>query len=113
MNCRMVNENITASIQNWDTILSGIRVPPDKSVLEPLFHRQVKKCKDIAHDISIYDRALDGSSQKSYQFLYDAVNNHLKRERLQTLENRDRIVRQAGCDVPSAPAPNAGSVLTS
>ena len=46
-------ENMTAFIRNLDTIFSGIPVPPDNSVLEPLFHRQVKKCKDIAHDISI------------------------------------------------------------
>eukprot|EP00439_Symbiodinium_sp_Y106_P057251 s302_g8.t1 len=41
MNCLMVNQNLTAFIRNWDTILSGIPSPPDNSVLEPLFHRQV------------------------------------------------------------------------
>ena len=60
MNCKMVNDNLTVFLRNWDTILSGIPVQPDNSVLEPLFHRQVKKCKDIAHDISVYDRALEG-----------------------------------------------------
>ena len=53
MNCLMVNQNLTAFIRNWDTILSGIPSPPDNSVLEPLFHRQVKKCKAIDHDIQI------------------------------------------------------------
>ena len=60
MNCKMVNDNLAVFLRNWDTILSGIPVQPDNSVFEPLFHRQVKKCKDIAHDISVYDRALEG-----------------------------------------------------
>ena len=49
MNCVMVNENLTTFIRNWDTILSEIPTPPDNSVLEPLFHRQIKKCKVIDH----------------------------------------------------------------
>ena len=79
----MINQNLTTFIRNGDTILSGIPSPPDNSVLGPLFHRQVKKCKDIDHDIQIYERALEGSDQRSYQFLYNAVANHLKRQRLQ------------------------------
>ena len=106
MNCKMVNDNLNAFLRNWDTILSGIPVQPDNSVLEPLFHRQVKKCRDIAHDISVYDRALEGTEQRSYQFLYNAANNFLERERLQ--KNRDRIARQAGGGVvPTTPAPNS------
>ena len=105
MNCKMVNDNLTVFLRNWDTILSGIPVQPDNSVLEPLFHRQVKKCKDIAHDISVYDRALEGTEQRSYQFLYNAANNFLERERLQ--RNRDRIARQAGGAIPTTPAPNS------
>ena len=101
MNCVMVNENLTTFIRNWDTILSGIPTPPDNSVLEPLFHRQIKKCKVIDHDIQVYERALEGSEQRCYEFLYKAVVNHLKRQRLQ--KNRDRIARQTG--VPTAPAP--------
>ena len=105
MNCNMVNNNLTVFLRNWDTILSGIPIQPDdNSVLEPLFHRQVKKCKVIAHDVSVYDRALEGNEQKSYQFLYNAANNHLERERLQ--KNRDRIARQAGGAIPTIPAPN-------
>ncbi|CAE7238970.1 unnamed protein product [Symbiodinium sp. KB8] len=103
MNCNMVNNNLTVFLRNWDTILSGIPIQPDdNSVLEPLFHRQVKKCKVIAHDVSVYDRALEGNEQKSYQFLYNAANNHLERERLQ--KNRDRIARQAGGAIPTIPA---------
>ena len=106
MNCKMVNDNLTVFLRNWDTILSGIPVQPDNSVLEPLFHRQVKKCRDIAHDISVYDRALEGTEQRSFQFLYNAANNFLERERLQ--KNRDRIARQAGGGVvPTTPAPNS------
>ena len=65
-----------------------------------LFHRQVKKCRTLQHDVNIYDRAAEGSAQRSYKFLHDAANAHANRKRLE--KNRERIARQTG--PPSAPA---------
>ena len=67
----------------------------------PLFHRQVKKAKTLAHDIAIYERAIDGTKEKSYDFLYDAVNRLIKIKRLE--RNRERIAKQAAAGMPSAP----------
>eukprot|EP00439_Symbiodinium_sp_Y106_P047095 s1555_g6.t1 len=66
---------------------------PADDVLQPLFHRQVKKAKMLSHDIAIYERAIDGSAEKTYEFLYNAVNRLIKIKRLE--RNRERIAKQA------------------
>ena len=48
---KLINENLITFMSNWDTVLSGMKVTPDDTFLEPLFHRQVKKCKSISHEL--------------------------------------------------------------
>ncbi len=104
LSVKMVNEKLETFMHNWETVLSGIQNTPDEAFLEPLFHRQIKRCKDLAHDINIYERAIQGQPEKTYKFLYEAATNHLSRKRLE--RNRERIAKQYGADgKPSAPAP--------
>ena len=103
LNVVMINENLVQFIRNWDTVLSGMKKTPADDVLQPLFHRQVKKAKILSHDIAIYERAVDGSAEKTYEFLYNAVNRLIKIKRLE--RNRERIAKQAAAGMPSAPAP--------
>ena len=98
----LANENLVVFLSNWETVLSGIQKAPDETFLEPLFHRQVKKCKALQHDINIYERAADGSPEKTYKFLYDAARNHINRKRLE--RNRERIAKQTA-GLPTTPAP--------
>ena len=35
-------------------------------IMDEDFHRQIKKAKMLSHDIAIYERALDGSKEKSF-----------------------------------------------
>ena len=79
-----------------------MKVAPDDKFLEPLFHRQIKKCKSISHDIAIYERATEGAKERSYSFLYQAASNYLARRRLD--RNRERMARQLGDDKPALPA---------
>ena len=103
LNFVMINENLVQFIRNWDTVLSGMKKSLADDVLQPLFHRQVKKAKILSHDIAIYERAVDGSTEKTYEFLYNAVNRLIKIKRLE--RNRERIAKQAAAGMPSAPAP--------
>ena len=103
LNVVMINENLAQFIRNLDTVLSGMKKSPADDVLQPLFHRQVKKAKILSHDIAIYERAVDGSTEKTYEFLYNAVNRLIKIKRLE--RNRERIAKQAAAGMPSAPAP--------
>ena len=100
----MTNENLVTFIRNWDTVLSGIQKTPEDTVLEPLFHRQIKKCRALQHDINVYERAAEGTAERSFKFLYDAATAHINRKRLE--RNRERIARQSGApQVPAMPAP--------
>ena len=89
-------------MSNWDTVLSGMKVAPEDKCLEPLFHRQIKKCKSISHDIAIYERASEGAKERSYAYLYQAASNYLARRRLD--RNRERMARQLGDEKPALPA---------
>ena len=99
---KLINENLITFMSNWDTVLSRMKVTPDDTFLEPLFHRQVKKCKLISHDIAIYERATEGAKERSYAYLYQAASNYLARRRLD--RNRERMARQLGDDKPALPA---------
>ena len=103
LNFVMINENLVQFIRNWDTVLSGMKKSLADDVLQPLFHRQVKKAKILSHDIAMNERAVDGSTEKTYEFLYNAVNRLIKIKRLE--RNRERIAKQAAAGMPSAPAP--------
>ena len=41
----MNNDNLQAFLCTWDTVLSGLRAQPDKSMLEALFLRQIRVAK--------------------------------------------------------------------
>ena len=99
---KLINENLITFMSNWDTVLSGMKVAPDDKFLEPLFHRQIKKCKSISHDIAIYERATEAAKERSYAYLYQAASNYLARRRLD--RNRERMARQLGDDKPALPA---------
>ena len=99
---KLVNENLITFMSNWDTVLSGMKVTPEDQFLEPLFHREVKKCKSISHDIAIYERATEGAKERSYAYLHQAASNYLARGRLD--RNRERMARQLGDDKPALPA---------
>ena len=49
----MVNEKLEVFMRNWDAVLSGIKKPPDKTFLEPIFHRQIKKARVLQHDLNV------------------------------------------------------------
>ena len=103
LNVVMVNDNLVQFIRNWDTVLSGIKKTPSDDVLESLFHRQIKKNKALAHDVAIYERAIEGTPEKTFEFLYKAANRHINAKRLE--KNRDRMAKQAAAGMPTAPAP--------
>jgi hypothetical protein len=75
--------------QNWNTVLSGMKVLPDDTTLATLFHLQVKHCKQIEFDINAYDRAKPGEPNRSYKFLLDSANSFLARKRQVT--NRQAV----------------------
>ena len=100
----MVNEKLEVFMRNWDTVLSGIKKLPEESFLEPIFQRQIKKARVLQHDLNIYERALEGTPERTYRFLYDAAFRYIGRKR--TDRNRERIYQSVGGKPsPGVPAP--------
>ena len=85
---------------------------PADDILEPMFRDKIKDCKCISHDYETYLRADRGSANKSFQFLYDAVDNFLLRKLRETnrydvqKKNKDsgRNERSNSRSRPAAPA---------
>ena len=99
-----VNEKLGVFLRNWDTVLSGVKKLPEESFLEPIFHRRIRKARVLQHDLNIYERALDGTPERVYRFLYDAAFRYIDRKR--TDRNRERIYQSVGGRPnPGAPAP--------
>ena len=100
----MVSEKLEVFMRNWDTVLSGIKKLLEESFLEPIFHGQIKKARVLQHDLNIYERALDGTPERTYRFLCDAAFRYIDRKR--TDRNRERIYQSVGGrPKPGAPAP--------
>ena len=64
----------------WDETLAGMEKEPTDDILEQMFRDKIKECRCISHDYETYIRAEKGTPSKSYQFLYDAVDNFLLRK---------------------------------
>ena len=89
------------SVYDMEDLLNVVMV--NDNLVQFIRHRQVKKTKSLSRDIAIYERALDGTKEKSYDFLYEAAYRYINAKRLE--KNRDRIAKQAAAGMPSTPAP--------
>ena len=78
-----VKEGDLESFQNsWNYVLSGMRAPPDDEVLEHFYYEAIKSQRCLAEDIAHYERLEDDSGgDRSYAFLYNAVDRYLRRRR--------------------------------
>ena len=65
----LANENLVTFLRNWETVLSGIQKSPDEAFLEPLIHRQVKKCRALQHDTKHLRKSCAGFSAAVFQIL--------------------------------------------
>ena len=62
-------------MSSWDGVLTGIKEEPSLAQKQELFMMQVRKCDALKIDIAAYDRALEGSKEKSYAFLHDSARS--------------------------------------
>ena len=88
---RLQADDLKSFLQNWDAVIAGMKRIPDENTLKDLFLRQLRKSRRMCYDLDVYDRSSDGSHQRSYTFLVQAVRDLLARERLKL--NRERISR--------------------
>ena len=98
---KMVNEDLKGFVTRWESVFAGMRTEVDKKWLEAYFHLAVKNFKPLAHDLAIYERASEGSAEKTYDFLIKSAKAYLERKRLEKM--RDATKRSLGGKDPAAP----------
>ena len=102
-------------VNRWDATIAGMENPPDDYVLRDILLRQIRGSSLLKYDIEVFDRAREGSHEKSYAFLHQSMKDMIDRERLR--ENRNRIVQRqtgkeggkANAGVAAKPGPRKGS----
>ena len=90
----LLGDDLTTFIYNWDSVVAGLSHKPDETTLRDIFLRQIRKSTRMKYDLEIYDRAKEGTSTHSYEFLVESIRNLLNRERMR--KNRDRIAKSHG-----------------
>ena len=103
MSVKMVNDDLKGFINKWDSVLAGMKKEPENNVVEAYFHLAVKRFKPLEHDLALYDRAAEGSKERSYDFLITAARAYLERKRLEKM--RDATKRSLGAKDVVVPAP--------
>ena len=86
---KLDGDDLKSFLSNWEAVLVGMSHVPDPATLKDLFYREVRNSRKLRYDLDVYERALDGTKDKSYDFLVTAVRRYLDRERLRT--NRDKV----------------------
>ena len=87
----------------WDSVIAGMKRPPEEKVLKDILLRQVRSCHLLWYDIDTYDRCRDNDPNKSYYFLMRCMRDLIERNRLR--ENRERVSK---ANASKAPTPKAG-----
>ena len=78
----MNNDDLQAFICTWDTVLSGLLVQPEKSMLEALLTRQIRGCEAMEQDLTHYDRLAQDDPDRSYDYLLRCCRRVIERNRL-------------------------------
>ena len=106
MSVTLVNDDLKSFITRWDSVIAGMNMEVEDKWLEAYFHKNIKKFRPLSHDLAIYDRAPEGSAEKTYKFLITSARNYLERKRLDKM--RDATKRSLSGGTSSA-APAASS----
>ena len=63
-------DKLAKFLQDWDTVLAGQGETVPESILKPLLHRQLLLSPSLKEEMAHYERALPGSADKTYAYLY-------------------------------------------
>ena len=81
-------DNLESFHNTWIMVTSALSVMPSDDILETLYYQQIKGMKVLADDIAYYNRQergeiniVTGKCEKTYQFLFRAVEKHLQQAR--------------------------------
>ncbi|CAK0824602.1 unnamed protein product, partial [Prorocentrum cordatum] len=93
--------DLSLNLDGLDAILEHLRDPPDEALLHAVVVPQLRKCKPLAFDFELYDRADEGSTDKTAQFLYDRARDYVRRKEMQDV--LDSLLKPAPKVTPVKP----------
>jgi len=74
--------NVEGFQNSWEMVLQGMKKVPDDETLEHLYYEAIKTFPGVHEDVAHYERQdEDGGGERSYKFLHDAVDRHIRRRR--------------------------------
>ena len=95
---------LSGFLNSWDSILQGMREPPNETQLEFIFYEAIRLHPDVKEDIAHYDRLEEGAGgDRSYEFLYNCVCRAVRVKRMR--ENLYQQRKNIG-DLPDVGNPN-------
>jgi len=87
------NGDLSAYLDGLDAILMRLTQPPSADLLHACVEPQLRKCRALELDFNLYDRAAEGSQERSIDFLYRAARTYLTRKQL--ADTRDALLKPA------------------
>ncbi|CAK0884153.1 unnamed protein product [Prorocentrum cordatum] len=93
--------DLSLCLDGLDAILEHLREPPDEALLHACVVPQLRKCKPLALDFELYDRAEEGSTEKTLQFLCDKARDYVRRKEMQDVV--DSLLKPAPRVTPLTP----------
>jgi len=87
------NGDLSAYLDGLDAILMRLTQPPSADLLHACVEPQLRKCRALELDFNLYDRAAEGSQERSVDFLYRAARTYLTRKQL--ADTRDALLKPA------------------
>ena len=75
--------DLSVYLDGLDAILMHLSKPPEEELLHACVEPQLRRCKALELDFKMYDRAPEGSHERTIQYLYDAARAYLARKQLQ------------------------------
>ena len=97
------SDDLKSFLRKWESVLTGMSHVPDPATLKDLFYREVRKSRKLRFDLDVYERAVEGSNDRSYEFLINSVRRYLDRERLRTYREK---ISQSHAAKYANPAPH-------
>ena len=101
-------DKLAKFLQDWDTVLAGQAEPISEAILKPLLHQQLLTSPSLKEELAHYERALPGSEDKTYAYLYRVLRRRVELSR-QDSNRKARLSHHAsGGNAPTMAAEKKG-----
>ena len=91
---QLSGDDLSSFIHNWESVIAGLNHQPEETTLRDILLRQLRSSGKLKFDLEVYDRAKEGSEQRTYEYLVKCVKELLTRDR--SRKNRNAIAKAHG-----------------